>query len=144
MPGVSDHRMLREVTAEAVEALVEVAGPGSGSPLLFIEVRQFGGAFARPPADGGGARAHFEEPFLFFSIALGMTPEMAQAGEAHAIKICETIGPWASERCYFNFRERHSDTSIGFNEEAYKRLREVKAKFDPDGMFQSNHEIEPD
>jgi hypothetical protein len=142
VPGVSDHRLMSEVTDETVEALVEVAGPGSGSPLLFVELRQLGSAFARSPADGG-ARAAFEEPFLFFAIALGMTPEMAQAGEAHAMKTCEALGPWASERCYLNFRERHSDTSIGFSEEAYARLREVKAKVDPDGMFQSNHEIAP-
>ena len=143
VPGVSDHRLMSEVNDNTIEALVEVAGPGSGSPLLFVELRQFGGAFARAPEDGGGARAAFEEPFLFFAIALGMTPEMGEAGEAHATKTCEALGPWAAQRCYLNFRERHSDTAEGFSEEDYARLGEVKAAVDPERLFQSNHEIAP-
>ena len=36
--------------AGAVDALVEAAGPESGSNLLFVELRQLGGALARPVA----------------------------------------------------------------------------------------------
>jgi FAD/FMN-containing dehydrogenase len=28
-----------------------------------------------------------------------------------------------------------------FGDEAYRRLREIKAKFDPDNVIQANHEI---
>ena len=140
VPGVSDHRMMAEVPEEAIEALVEVAGPGSGSPLLFVELRQLGGAFARAP-QGGGATAAIEDPFAFFALAMAMTPEMGKAGEAAAVKSCEALEPWASERRYLNFNERAGDTAVGFGEEGYGRLRQVKAKVDPDGLFQSNHEI---
>ena len=34
-----------------------VAGAGSGSPLLSVQLRQLGGALARAPADGGATSA---------------------------------------------------------------------------------------
>jgi hypothetical protein len=30
-----------------------------------------------------------------------------------------------------------------FSEETYRRLREVKSKYDPDNVIQANHEIPP-
>jgi FAD/FMN-containing dehydrogenase len=140
VPGVSDHRRLNELPEEAIESLVEVAGPGSGSPLLVAELRQLGGAFAREPQDGG-ATAMIEDPFLYFALALAMTPEIAEAGEAHAERTTEALQPWASDMCYLNIVERPGDTAMGFSEEAYVRLRGVKADVDPHGLFQSNHAI---
>ena len=40
--------LVSELPEQAVEALVAAAGPGSGSELLFIEIRQLGGALSRP------------------------------------------------------------------------------------------------
>ena len=40
--------LLDGLPAGAVEALVAAAGPGSGQHLLFVELRQLGGALARP------------------------------------------------------------------------------------------------
>src|SRR5919199_452262 len=39
--------LLGDLSPEAVETLVEVAGAGSGSPLIIFELRQLGGALAR-------------------------------------------------------------------------------------------------
>ena len=44
MPGISDSRLLDGLTAETIDALVDAAGPGSGSPLLMVELRHLGGA----------------------------------------------------------------------------------------------------
>ena len=47
----------RGAAGRGVDALVAVAGPGSGSPLLLVELRQLGGALSRPRrAPGRGAR----------------------------------------------------------------------------------------
>ena len=45
--------LLDDLPAAAIDALVAAAGPGSGSPLLSVEVRQLGGALGKP---GGGRR----------------------------------------------------------------------------------------
>ena len=107
-PVVSDHRMLRELPPEAVETFVGVSGPGSGSPLLFTELRQFGGAIARPP-QAPSAIGALSDPFCMFALGLAMDPDGARAVAEHAAKVCETMAPWAGERRYFNFADRPAD-----------------------------------
>jgi hypothetical protein len=70
-----------------------------------------------------------------------MDPDMAAASEAHTAKTCEAIDEWASSRCYLNFVEREGESSVGYSDEAFARLRQVKAKVDPDRLFHSNHDI---
>ena len=45
--------MLDALEPETVAALVEAAGPDSGSPLLAVEVRHLGGALTEAPEDAG-------------------------------------------------------------------------------------------
>ncbi|HEX6603201.1 MAG TPA: FAD-binding oxidoreductase [Solirubrobacterales bacterium] len=142
VPGITDHRMISELPPEAIDAFVEAAGPGSGSPLLFAELRQLGGAFARP-AENGGALTHIEDPFNLFMAAIAMTPEMGQAAEAFAEKLCQTMGPWSSSRCYLNFVERVAvETAGAYGPETFERLKQIRSEVDPDGMFQSNHPLD--
>jgi FAD/FMN-containing dehydrogenase len=142
VPAVSDHRMVSELPPEAVEAFVEVAGPGSGSPLLIAELRQLGGAVARP-AENGGALSHVEDPYVLFGLAMAMGPDMAAAGEAHSEKLCQTMGEWSSSSCYLNFVERVAvETAGAYGPDAFDRLKQIRAEVDPDGMFQSNHPLD--
>src|SRR5262249_45037592 len=39
VPGMGDHRLLAAAPPEAIAELIRVAGPGSGSPLLSVELR---------------------------------------------------------------------------------------------------------
>ena len=50
--------LLDDLPERAVEALVAAAGPGSGSDLLFVEIRQLGGALSRPAAARRRAGPH--------------------------------------------------------------------------------------
>src|SRR5918995_2122132 len=48
--GVIQHaELLTDLSPGAVDALVRVAGAGSGSPLIILEIRQLGGALSRAP-----------------------------------------------------------------------------------------------
>ncbi|WP_329454140.1 FAD-binding oxidoreductase [Streptomyces sp. NBC_01497] len=54
--------MLREFTPEAVDTLIDIAGPGTDPPVEFDEVRHLGGAFGRqvgPPSAVGNRDAAF-------------------------------------------------------------------------------------
>ena len=46
-PAFEAAAVLTDFPAEAVDALLALAGPGSGSPQVLVEVRQLGGAIAR-------------------------------------------------------------------------------------------------
>ncbi len=49
VPFTGSGQLLDELPPAAIDAIVEAAGPGSGSPLLSLELRQLGGALRDTP-----------------------------------------------------------------------------------------------
>ena len=142
VPGIGDGMVLAETTADAIDALVEVSGPGSGSPLLSVELRQLGGALARrDPA--AGALATIEGDSAMFAVGLPMTPDLGELIHARVEAIKQALAPWNSSHAYFNFAEVPADADGLFAAETYRRLCEVKARYDADEMIVSNHPIKP-
>jgi hypothetical protein len=140
VPGISGHAMLDDVTADVIDTLVALAGPGSNSPLTAVELRHLGGAVGRVPA-GAGARSRLDAPYAFFAVGVPMIPELAQAIPAALEAITAALGPWTAPSVYLNFAEEPTDTSAAFSEEAYAALRAIKADVDPYNLIQSNHAI---
>ena len=138
MPGMSDSMMLDGLSEETVDALVDTAGPGSGSPLLMVELRHLGGALGRY---AGGALSRFDGEYLYFAGGIPMDPAVIAALEAHLAIVASALSPQSSGRHYLNFAERKVDPVAFYGEEAYARLREVKAEVDPLELFRGNHEI---
>ena len=124
VPGIGDGMVLDELTPAAIETLVAVAGPGSGSPLLSVELRQLGGAIGVPPADHG-ALAKIGGEFAFFAVGMAMTPEIGEAVGAHVERVIEAMDPWDAGRRYLNFTERASDATAVFPEGTLRRLQAV-------------------
>ena len=50
MPVVDPAILLNDFNDEAADRLLAIAGPGSGSPQVLVELRQLGGAYAREAA----------------------------------------------------------------------------------------------
>jgi hypothetical protein len=142
VPGVGDGWQLRELTPEAADAFVELGGPGSGSPLLALELRQLGGALAEAP-DGAGALGALPDPFTLFGIGIAMGDGAAEAIDAHLERVKRAMAPWRSG-VYLNFAEHPGrDVADAFDEATYSRLRDVKARYDEGNLFRSNHPVEP-
>ena len=81
VPAVGDGDLLGDLPAEAVDALVGVAGAGSGSPLVSVQIRHLGGAMARPPANGGATGA-LDAEFAIYSVGIAGDPDGAAASRA--------------------------------------------------------------
>jgi FAD/FMN-containing dehydrogenase len=142
VPGVGDGTMLRELTAETIDALVAVDGPGVESPLVSLEVRHLGGALDRPSARHG-ALSSLEADFLVFAVGIPMTPEIGAAVHGHVERVRAAMAPWESRQMYLNFAESRRRSSSFHTEEAYRRLRRIKTQYDPGDLFRSNHPIPP-
>jgi len=142
VPGLGDGMLLDDLSATSIDALVAAAGPGSGSPFLSVEVRQLGGAIARPAA-GGGAVSHLDADFALYAVGIAMSPEQAAAISAHVSLLHEALAPWASETTYLNFAETDIAGDRLFGPYAHHRLRAVKAAYDPADLFRSNHPVVP-
>jgi FAD/FMN-containing dehydrogenase len=139
-PFVSDHRVLSELPRAAVEAFVETAGRGSGSPLMIAELRQLGGALARRP-ERHGALPTIDGAFAMFA---GTPPEDWMHGREileYAQRLGEAMAPWCNGRSYLNMAEQPTDTRTAFGEAEYERLLAVRARVDPDGAMHANHPI---
>jgi hypothetical protein len=142
MPGLSDSTMLTELPAEAVDRIIALSGVGSGTPLMMIEVRHLGGALSRE-RDGQGARGAFDGDYLTFYGGLPLDADLAAGIVAAGRALNEALAPWQAPSVYLNFVERGVDTAGLFREDAYARLRAVKAAVDPADVIRSNHPIPP-
>jgi FAD/FMN-containing dehydrogenase len=138
IPGMSDSALLDGLPEEAVDAIVEVAGPGSGSPLVMFELRHLGGALGRY---AGGALARFEGEYLYFAGGAPMDPGVTAALEGHFALVGAALAPYTSGRQYLNFADRPHDPAAFFGTETYERLRRVKKAVDPLELFRGNHQI---
>ncbi len=139
-PGVSDHLLLDDFDTATAEALLDAAGPDSGTTLLSAEIRHLGGALGRPdPA--GGALSQLPGTYAGFFVAIAATPELGIQGLADARRAVAALEPWSSGRRFLNFAEEAVDPASAFDADTLARLRKVRAQLDPGGTFAANHDI---
>ena len=145
--GVYTHvELLGDLTPEAIDALVKMAGVGSNSPLIVLELRQLGGALARPPADLSpiGRR---DSKFIMMGIGATPTPEVAQLVQANLARLAEEMRPHKTGATYLNFLELDGASPervrAAYSPEDWERLVELKDRYDPENLFRFNRNIPP-
>ena len=60
--------------------------------------------------------------------------------EGHVDRLVESLRPWDSGRRYLNFAETPGDPRAIFGR-GYERLRQIRERVDPNGLFVSNHPV---
>jgi len=140
VPGVGDGMMIAEWPAQAVDAFVEVAGQAAEFPLLTVELRHLGGALGRPHATHG-ALSSLEAEYSLFAAGMIPVPELDAPVRAQVQAVKGALGPWAASHMYLNFAETQGGPAQFWTEQAYRRLRRVKAAVDPDDVIRSNHPV---
>jgi FAD/FMN-containing dehydrogenase len=138
--GFGDSQLLADLTDAAIDALVRVAGAGSGSPLISVELRHMGGALGRK-SPGAGALAAIDDSFLMFAVGATPNAEMGAAVKAHVEVVQAALAPWDSGRIHLNLAQKRERGERLFGELTYRRLQTVKAAVDPDDVFRSNHPV---
>jgi hypothetical protein len=145
LPGSSSGAWLRELPNEVLDTLIRYGAPSEGPPVyLMTEVRHAGGAIARidPSAD---AFSHRDAPHSLQVVGITATPEAYQHLRAYTQSLKRDLEPYIMG-VYMNWlegeesRERIQD---GFSPEAYRHLRELKARHDPDNLFGFSFNIQP-
>ncbi len=136
VPAFVDGYLLADLSPAAIDALVAAAGPGSGSPLLSVEMRHLDGALA-DAAPEHGALASLEGRFAAAAISLVLNEAMAVAVERHARLVRSALAPWKAQRSYRNFDEQAANLSDLYSPAACERLGRVKARYDPGDLVRS-------
>jgi hypothetical protein len=141
VPGQGDGTFLTDFTSGAIDALVAAVGAGSGSPLLSVEVRHCGGAMAS--GSRGGAQTQLDAPFMVFGVGLTPNEEIAEAVRSHTRVLLETLAPWRAEFDYYNLREMSAEAHEVLPADSYRKLREIKARYDAGEAIISAHPVRP-
>ena len=140
LPAVSDGVLLEELPPEAIDALVSVARPRPGAPLLSVELRHLGGSLRRPASDAG-ALGTLDAAFLLTAAGIAADTATAQAVRAQIGQVQAALAPWRAPRDFANFQNRAQDAARLFPSQVLKRLRQVKQAYDPAGVFQASHPV---
>jgi FAD binding domain/Berberine and berberine like len=140
VPFAGSGQLLDELPPAAIDAIVETAGPGSGSPLLSLEVRHLGGALRAAPPNAG-ALATLDHAFLTLGVGMLIDPGKADAIQAQLELVADTLEPWDSGVKYANFIDVPIDVRTCYPPETFDRLQEVKRRYDPGDLFRANHPI---
>jgi FAD/FMN-containing dehydrogenase len=117
------------------------------SPRSYAAIFHMGGAVARAP---WGTTSYPErDADHIMSIDAVWLPEHADAvaatETAWAREFLEALGPHRAG-VYVNFLDSDDDTSRireAYGEDNYRRLADVKAKYDPENLFRNNKNIQP-
>jgi FAD/FMN-containing dehydrogenase len=141
VPGRTDGMLLADAPSVAIDAVVAVAGPDSGSPLLSVELRQLGGALAR--ATGGDPQPTVAGNCAVFAVGIAATPEMGEAVGAHVRLLKERLNPWRAEYDLYNFLDSPADGDAVLPSDSYSRLCQIKAQYDPGESIISPHPTRP-
>jgi hypothetical protein len=142
MPAWEKGMELRELPAEAVDALLANAGPQLDIPLIMAEVRLLGGALGRPAAVPNVVAGRSG---AFSVLVLGpAVPELARVVPAIGRGVLQALAPWRAGESMINFLGDVSgpgEVLAAYPEPFRERLVAVKRAVDPDGVFAFGHAI---
>jgi FAD/FMN-containing dehydrogenase len=142
LPVEGDGVLLAEAPTDAIDALVALTGPDADTPLLSIELRHLGGALARDFPDAG-AQPRIEAAYLMYAAGISPTPKLGDAVRAHAQALKDALTTWRADHDYHNFVETPADAGAVLPSASTRRLREIKAIYDPDQAIVSVHPVRP-
>lgn len=135
MPVHENHALLAELPADAVDALLEVAGPGRGSAQTVVELRQLGGAYARP-ARYRSAFCHRDAAFSLTTIG-ALLPEIADTVVGHAASVMDSVAPWSTGRQLPNFAAASDADRLArcYDDDTLYQLAALAERYDPAGVL---------
>jgi hypothetical protein len=142
MPVWERGALLRDLPAEAVDALLAVAGPEANRTLTMVELRLMGGALGRQPAVPN-AVAGREGAFTVLTLGVlapGIAELVPQAGEG----VLDRLAPWSTGTALLNWLGDASTPDAvarAWQPEVHRRLLAVKRAVDPGDVFRFGHAL---
>jgi FAD/FMN-containing dehydrogenase len=111
-----------------IEALVAAHGHADGR-VSTMEIRHWGGAMAEPGPDAG--------PVGYRDMPFSVIVDAPDPG------LPEALRPYGIGGSFLNFLGDPTRTTTAYTADNYRRLRQVKAAYDPENVFRVGHTIPP-
>ncbi|WP_432926262.1 FAD-binding oxidoreductase [Microbispora sp. CA-135349] len=106
------------------------------APLMSVQIRHLGGAFARPSDSPHGPLA---EPYALYLFGVPADPATAEAITVRQRALTEALP--VSGRKPFTFLNPRESVADAFTPAVLDRLRDVKRRHDPHGVFRGNFPV---
>ncbi len=129
--------VLTDFPAEAAEALLAKTGAGTNSPQVLAEVRQMGGAVARP---GAHESAFCSRGISYAVLLVGI--DGVPGVEEHGEEVLRALAPWAGGYRMPNFTFSGRGYLDAYDEPTLARLRRAVRAYDPDGVMAIGHVLD--
>jgi Berberine and berberine like len=128
---------------EALDVLVAKA-THPVSPMSQMIVLTGGGAITRVD-ENAMAFGQRQSRFNIHYLSMWTDPAETDKNIAYTKDISGAMKPWSTGRAYLNFLgdEGQARVEAAFGPEKYKRLRDLKKKWDPQNLFRLNQNIPP-
>ncbi|MCB0908066.1 MAG: FAD-binding oxidoreductase [Nocardioidaceae bacterium] len=139
-PSVGRGTLLCDLDEAGIQAFLSAVGPEAQTSLMMAELRQLGGAVARPQL-GGGVVSRLDAAYVAFFIAVAATAEMAAAGRTDADRACEALAGWETGQSFLNLSETSVDPRTAYGSDAWVRLCDLRRRVDPRGVLLANHAV---
>ena len=143
MPAWDRGILLRDLPEEAVDVLLDAAGPQADVPLVMVEIRHLGAALmSQPvvPSSAGGRDAQFA-----VTVIGPLPPPLASVVPAIGNGLLSSLTPW-SAGTHANFAGGDSATEnegLAWDPATYQRLQHIKRRYDPADVFRSGYTVRP-
>jgi FAD/FMN-containing dehydrogenase len=137
LPAYESSDLLRDLPAEAADALLGVAGPEAGSPQVIVELRRLGGALAEPPRHPS-ALCHRDAAFTLHTVGVP-APPTAGAVVAHAARVRAALAPWATGGTLPNLEAGTGAERLArsYDPATLARLIAVAERYDPANVLRA-------
>ena len=129
-PAHEAGQVLTDFPAEAASALLALTGPGTVSPQILVEVRQLGGAYARP-GEHPSAFASRCAAYSLLVVGIAGIPGV----EDHGAAVLDAMAPWVGGHRLPNFTFTPEEYLDAYDEVTLARLRRARRTYDPDGVL---------
>jgi FAD/FMN-containing dehydrogenase len=138
-PAYASSTLVSGLPDDAIAGIVAAVGPGSGTRLAAAELRQLGGALARPDPLGGALSA-LDGRFLALGLGLGGgNGDDWERQREDAARFLSAVEPWATGRQYLPMLDARTDTRKVFPPGVHARLSAVRRAVDPGNLFLAPH-----
>jgi len=134
---------LRHLSDKAIETIVEYFG-AVPSPMSAVAIEPFGGAVARVGVEET-AFPHRDASFSIVMVGMWMDQAQSEANIRWSREFWKAMQPFATDAVYVNYLDADEADRVAaaYTPATFKRLRELKEKYDPDNFFRVNQNIGP-
>ncbi len=136
LPASEAAAVLTDFPAEAASTLLAVAGAGSGSAQILVEVRQMGGATARA-GEHPSAFCSRGAAFALLLVGVPGVPGVVEHGRA----LLAAMAPWVGGHRMPNFTFEAEQLVDAYDEFTLARLRAAIRTYDPQGVMAIGHAL---